>query len=131
MLPLPKRAVDFRRIAMGANSKTGFIVPAGIAQEEIKVLADALQEAVPASGSSLKGNVELIEVRARGVVEGPGTMEMLLLLSGGAGAWFTKKWADEYLWPIIKRKLDRPSKALTEWLGSIVTSSTSDRAEPC
>jgi hypothetical protein len=104
---------------MMSDRMAAFIVPEGIMPNEITVLRAALREATEALADEHNQRADLAEIKARGI-EGPGAIEIILLLSGG-GLWFTKKWADEYLWPILRRKIDRPSKALSEWLDHVVT----------
>lgn len=33
--------------------------------------------------------------------------DAILIISAGGAVWFTKKWADTYLWPVIQRRLDK------------------------
>src|SRR5437016_337784 len=104
---------------MSDTEKPGFMVPMGIPRQEVQIFADAFNEAVSGPGGSSEGRVELIEISSRGVIEGQVGAELLMVVSGGVSVWFTKKWADDYLWPIIKQKIDRPSKMLIEWLKAI------------
>jgi len=98
---------------MQSEKMLAFAVPTDIEPTEIQALAEALREA--AASSAFNGSIKLTQVHSRGV-EGPGANDMLLLISSAASVWITKKWADEYLWPAFKRRLDSPSKKLVAWL---------------
>jgi hypothetical protein len=100
--------------------KDAFALPSGISLDEAAAVAEALRMST-ASRPESEGKVELVEIRALGI-QGPGAADILLIVSGLAGAWFTKKWVDEYVWPLVKRRIDRPSKILTEWLERTVAS---------
>lgn len=117
-------------MAAAQNHKAAFPLPPGIGSEEVAALAEVLRTCATSRDPS-EGSVEMVEVRALGM-EGPAATDVLLVVSGLAGTWFTKKWVDEYIWPSVRRRIDRPSKSLIEWLDKTVAglsnqSSSSDK----
>ncbi len=89
---------------------------------EVGDVGDVLLEAFRSSLSDSKADSQDAVEIARPSVGGFGATEaseIILLLSQGAMLWLTKKWIDDYLWPKIKEKIDKPSKELTDWIFSL------------
>jgi len=47
---------------------------------------------------------------------GVGELPVTIFIAGAVTAWFTKKWADTYLWPELQKRIDNPSKKVVEWI---------------
>ncbi|WP_312339440.1 hypothetical protein [Anaerospora hongkongensis] len=62
------------------------------------------------------GDMKLNKAKKLGIGEAPVT----LFVASSVIVWFTKKWADTYLWPEIQKKIDSPSKAIIDWLVRII-----------
>ena len=91
------------------------VVPPEMAAEAeavVKLLNDAAQ------AQGLTGDVYLLRPKSKDF--GPEELQTLKTLviaySGATAGWLTKKWIDEYLWPVIKDKIDRPSMRFVNWL---------------
>lgn len=87
--------------------------------EDLQPHADFILETIRAglavSQTAAHDDVKLLRPTTKQF--GGDEISLVLLLIGGASAtWFTKKWADEYLWPILKKRLDKPSKRIIEIL---------------
>jgi hypothetical protein len=81
-----------------------------------EVLLACVRDAITASGIK-DGTATLAQPKTRNIGPSVETLTtVMLIIGGGAGAWFTKKWADEYLWPRLKRNIDQPSKDLLDWM---------------
>jgi hypothetical protein len=81
-------------------------------------LVNALRMAHSDSGLGDSGDIRIIrpQVEAFGVTE---VAQAFLCLSTGAVGWLTTKWIDDYLWPRIKEKIDKPSVALVNWISTL------------
>ena len=90
-----------------------FSVPPDLVREvdiAVQIMREAMAETVPE-----QEQVVLIVPKARPFDTGA-LSQAILYLPLAAAAWFTHKWADEYLWPTLKERLDGPSRKAVEWL---------------
>jgi hypothetical protein len=85
---------------------------------DAEAVVDAIRQALLESGLDDPVEVQIIKpkVKSFGVGDVP---QIFLLLSLSPIAWFTKNWIDDYLWPIIKEKIDKPSIELVNWINSL------------
>jgi hypothetical protein len=83
----------------------------------MKRLDYAAKEIVAALADSGHPDQVLEFVQPSGIGISAGDIPMaVFVVTGAAGTWFTKRWADEYLWPRMKTKIDEPSRRFVDWL---------------
>ena len=83
----------------------------------IEDVAEAYREAIAASGAGTEEDVKLVRPNVKGLTPDQ-VVDYFILYSSVTGIWLTKKWIDTYLWPAIVKKIDKPSKALVDWITS-------------
>jgi len=83
--------------------------------DQADAVCDAIREAVGQSGVASRDDVRVIAPSEKGFYSGD-SVTVLLYLGTTAGAWFTSKWLDTYLWPQIKERIDGPSERILAFL---------------
>jgi len=76
-----------------------------------------VREAIDASSVTDPTTVFVVRVEKQGISADEGS-HLLLCLGSGALTWFTVKWIDTYLWPVLHKKLDASSTRLVDYLCS-------------
>jgi hypothetical protein len=95
---------------MKFNEDITIVIPEDIKEELEKVIfiyRDILIE---------KGKIKSNDVALEEQYSFTEQQEILLYIAGTAVTWFTKKWIDTYLWPVLQDEIDGPSKKLINWL---------------
>jgi hypothetical protein len=91
-------------------SKVSHEVPAGL-EEEARAFVDVLRES---QGLDV-ADASLIAPEARGIGVDV-VLPAVLLVSSTALTTVTKGWVDEYLWPELNRRIEKPSERFVKWL---------------
>ena len=91
---------------------------------EGEFIRDILRQAVESSRvAKAKDIILVIPDKQFG---GGEVVPILLLLGSNASVWLTRKWLDEVLWPIIKTKIDKPTRRIVEDLARHIITSEKD-----
>ena len=99
----------------------GISIPQDL-QPHADFICDSIRQAIADSNVAVVDDVKVVRPTAKQF--GVGEVALVMLLIGGKSAgWFTKKWLDEYLWPILKKQVDRPSRQILELLSVYVARS--------
>jgi hypothetical protein len=87
-----------------------FYVPLGL-EDEARAFVDVLRETsgVGATGASF------FTPQARGFASDV-VLPAVLVVSSTTLTTVTKSWVDTYLWPELKRRVDKPSRRFVTWL---------------
>ncbi|MGE5191743.1 MAG: hypothetical protein ACM3U2_04530 [Deltaproteobacteria bacterium] len=89
-----------------------FIVPDEMA-EEAEAVVRLLKEA--ARAQRLGDEVSLR--RPEPGEPGQESLTAVVLFIGASTAgWLTKEWLETYLWPLIRQRIDAPSRRFVDWL---------------
>jgi len=76
---------------------------------EVRVAAELIQEATGQEAS-------VIDAAGQEFMPGPEAADALLYISGSALGWLSKKWIEEYVWPVLRERMDNPSRKVINWL---------------
>lgn len=94
------------------------LIPEDVNRNEVEIVVDiyrrAISERIP---NNPKKEVEIVESGIHGAIDTVSGFSFLLLTV--PASWLASKWIDEFLWPPIKERIDRPSKAFVEWIFSL------------
>ena len=88
--------------------------------DEVAVAADVLREQLSRQASSAV-EVHLVRPRIDGLTAGEVTLD-LLAIPAPAVAILTKKWLEEVVWPELKKRIEKPTRDLLDYLFSLVPS---------
>ena len=91
-------------------------------QPHADFICDIFHEALADSEVGTADEVRVLRPAAKQFGVGEVTMVMLLI-GGSSVSWFTKKWLDEYVWPVLKKHVDKPSRQIMDFLSVYVTRS--------
>lgn len=83
-------------------------------------IRDIIRQAVQESKVATPSEIDLVKPVSK-QFGGAELVGVFLSVSGGATAWLTSKWLDEYLWPILRQHTDRPSHRIIEFLSKHAT----------
>ena len=83
------------------------------ALSEWERLCDCIRQALSNAQLSDEG-IRFIRVEGDGTPNDPG--RGFMKLPEATAARFTRQWIDTFLWPLIEKRVDRPSRALVDWL---------------
>jgi hypothetical protein len=98
------------------NADVVFQVPAALLPE-MEIFAAALQSAAKRDRGTSDSDVKLIRTDTKPL--GPGELEtVVFFVSAALSAWLTKKWLDTYVWPIVQKQIDKPSRQLVDFVAS-------------
>lgn len=99
---------------MTENKYIEIIVPEEF-NSEIESLLSLFNYSLIRSHSPTEQVFDFIKPHSK-TIDGSIIIESIILCTTVSVGWFTTKWADEYLWPDLKEKIDEPSKASVKWL---------------
>ena len=86
----------------------------GIA-DEADFIVKAIHAAAHVSGVHEACNVKVVPTAGRGFhVQDASTV--MIVIAGESLRWFSDSWLHEYLWPILKKELNKPSERIMEVL---------------
>lgn len=81
--------------------------------QDIDLVIDLFREALQKSGAGDPDEIKIIKPQMGSL--GDGIVEQMFINFGvGSMGWLTMKWVDDYVWPLIKDKIDKPSKELLD-----------------
>jgi len=102
------------------------LVPSELATQG-ETIVELLREAAEAQGKEV--DLYLLTPKSTKGFE-PVTMSAAVLLIGSTTAvWLTSKWVDTYLWPLVQKRIDKPSREFVDWLDSVLPGGTADTVE--
>ncbi len=109
-----------------SNKETFHIpIPEGIDRSEVEVLADIYRQALSKEFKNTpKDDVKIEKSGVQGAIDGLSGFAFLILSI--PSSWLATKWIDDYLWPEIKKRIDKPSKELVGWIFSLNKSKNSN-----
>jgi hypothetical protein len=84
------------------------IVPAELA-EDVESIVEAARTAALAQGLSLDDELKIARPPTRDMV--PGATEAVFFILGSGATWFTSKWFDTFVWPVLEKHIRKPSEA--------------------
>lgn len=88
--------------------------------KEFERMHPAIFDIAKEFGEIKKDDLQIIKPKQFAGGDTPAT----LVISSAVLAWFTKKWADTYLWPEIQKRIENPSKEVVEWIIRVISKST-------
>lgn len=86
----------------------------GVSPDDV---VEVIQAAVPEKFDEFRASIATVD-ETTGRDLGPAEVDFLISLGGGAAAWFTTKWADTYLWPVLQKKFGKAAKSIMDVIKS-------------
>jgi hypothetical protein len=97
-----------------SNSDLTFEIP-GDLLPEVEVFVAVLQDAAKRDPGTPPNEIRLIRTQTRPL--GPGEIgTAIFFVSAAVAGWLSKKWLDEFVWPELKRRIEKPSHRLVDYL---------------
>jgi|GEM_PF-5077868 len=85
-------------------------VPAELV-DEVEAIVALLIEQRP----DLEQELAVVRPESRDFL-GAGLGDVILYVGGGALGWVTKQWVDDVLWPLLKSRLEKPTKRAVDFV---------------